>query len=404
MNNELMVFVIDDDSVATARNWAERQGFPSEVVRKGGAETFASMLEAEPPPKIVFVDIENQNMPAQAIIRLCGMCGQNTKIIAIGSTNDVGVFRDLLTAGASDYIVKPLSAETLTHAFTSAMKGKSSEAGVREAKVIIVFGIHGGVGASTLAINIGWFAAHELKKKTALIDLDLQFGTSALALDIEPGHGLRDIVSSPQRVDSLMVSGAVVNESENFSVLSAEEAIDEIIHVDSSATSLLIREMRPNYRVIIVDLPNYMFATQKRLFVLANEIVLVTEMTLAGIRDTLRVRNALKSLGVNARTTIVAGKSGAQRPTGVDEATFAKGAQAKIDFFIPDDPKNIAAASNAGKTLGAIAKNSPLAKSFLQLTKYLLESEAEKIGKEKSRRGIFAGLFSGQKQADNGAA
>jgi len=405
MNSELMIFVADEESVETARSWAGKQGFNHETVKTGGADLFASMLEAEAPPRMAFVDLDNQNMPAQAVARLAGMCGNSTKIIAIGSVNDVGMFREILAAGAVDYLVKPLTPEMLTHAMTTAMRIRGADAGAaRETKIIVVFGVRGGVGVSTIATNMAWFAAHELKQKCALIDLDLQFGTSALALDLEPGHGLREVVSSPQRVDSLMVSGAVVNESETFSVLSAEEAVDEFVHVDNSAVSMLIKEMRQNYSVIIIDLPRYLLATQKRLFVLANEIVLVTEMTLAGIRDTLRVRTALKSLGVTARTTLVAGKQNPQRPTGVDEATFAKGAQAKIDFFLPDDPKNVAAASNAGKTLGAIAKGSPLAKTLLQMTQHLVVPAREEAEKKPGSKGRLAGLFGGRKRAADGAA
>ena len=405
MHNEFMAFVTDETSVAVVRTWAERQGFPADSVQAGGADLFVSMLEAEAPPKLVFVDLDNQSQPVQAATRLVSLCGPATRIIAFGSANDVALYRSMLAVGVTEYLVKPLSSEMLTQAMVVAAHGHGvTDAGTKETKIIVIMSVRGGSGASTMATNIGWLIAHELKQKCALVDLDLQFGTSALALDLEPGHGLREIVSSPQRVDSLMVTGALVNESENLSILSAEEAIDEIIHIDNGAVSLLLREMRPNYRAIIIDLPRHLLATQKRLFALANEIVLVTEMSLAGIRDTLRVRTTLKALGVSARVTLVAGHSGPQRPTGIDEATFAKGAQVKIDFFLPEDPKNVTTASNSGKMLGIVAKYAPLTKTLLQLAHYLvgpLEEELAQASQAKSARG---GWFGGRKQAADGEA
>jgi pilus assembly protein CpaE len=401
MNSEFMAFITDEASVTTMRVWAERQGFPVDSVKTGGADLFATLLESDAPPKLAFVDIDNLAQPDQSASRLVSLCGSGTKIIALGSANDVSVYRGLLTAGMTDYLVKPLTPESLMQALVLATRGRGASEGSKETKIVILLGLRGGVGVSTIATNISWLIAHEMKQKCILMDLDLQFGTSALSLDIEPGHGFREVVNSPQRVDSLMVSGATVNESDMFSVLSAEEALDEIVHVDNSAVSMLLKELRMNYRVIIVDMPRHLIPTQKRLFALAHDIVMVTDMSLAGIRDTLRVRTALKALGVTARMTLVATRVGPQRSGAVDEATFTKGAQTKIDFFLPDDPKNVIAASNAGKMLGALAKNAPLTKSLLQLAKHLAGATDKK---EDRAKGGWLGLFGGRKTATDGAS
>jgi pilus assembly protein CpaE len=404
MNSDFSAFVMDEASAAMIRAWAERQGFAPDSVQNGGAETLAALLESEAPSKLVFVDMDNHDQPTHAASRLAGLCGSSSRLVAIGSANDVSLYRGMMAAGMVDYLVKPLTPEMLTQAMVQAPRG-SVAAAANEAKIIVMCGLRGGVGASTIAINTGWLIAHDLKRKCALLDLDLQFGTSALALDIEPGHGFRELVSSPQRVDSLMVSGATVNESDNFAVMSAEEIVDDIIHIDNAAVSMLIKEMKANYRVVIVDLPRHLIAAQKRLFMLAHEIVLITEMSLVGIRDTLRVRTALKSLGVTARVSLVATRVGPQRAGAVDEATFAKGAGAKIDFFLPEDGKNVTAASNAGKTLGALAKNAPLTKNLLQMAHYLVGPDKETESKKgTASKGILGKMFGDRKQASDGAS
>lgn len=393
MHTEFMAFVNDEETAQVIRNWADRQGFPPETVQIGGADMFAALLESDAPPKFALVDLDNQEQPVQIATRLISLCGPNSKVVAIGSTNDVKVFRGMLAAGMSDYLVKPLTPELLTQSMqTAARGGAATSSAPKEAKNIVFVGVRGGVGTSTIATNVGWLLAHELKKKTALLDLDLQYGTSALALDIEPGHGLRDVLSSPQRVDGLMIAGALVTESDNFAILGAEESIEEIMHVDPNAIMALLKEVRMNYAAILIDMPRHMVATQKRVLATAHEIVLVTEMSLVGIRDTLRIRTSLKNLGSNARITQIATRISPSRPAAVDEATFTKGAQAKIDFIVPDDHKNMVAASNAGKMLGATASSAPSTKVMREIAAHLIATEEDKKAAKKVGN-LLGGLF-----------
>ncbi|MFY9288656.1 MAG: AAA family ATPase [Alphaproteobacteria bacterium] len=372
MHGEFMAFVTDDDSLAIVRGWAERQGFPAATVQQGGPDMFAQMLESSAPPKMAMVDVDGQADPVGMAARLISLCGTDTKIVIIGSANDVGVYRQMLNAGVVDYLVKPLSSEILNQALAAALRGHApGKAENKEAKLIVVLGTRGGVGASTIAVNTGWLLSHELKFNCALLDLDLQFGTTSLSLDLEPGRGLRDIVNSPHRVDGLMIASSIVPESDQFSVLGAEEAVDEFVQMDSGAISALLKEMMGNFDYIVVDLPRHLLAAQKRLFASANQIVLVTELSLAGIRDTLRIKTALASLGCSGTLTVVASRLGPSRTGQVDQISFEKGAQIKIDLIVPEDHKIVSAAANSGKALGAVARTAPVTKALLTLAQKL---------------------------------
>jgi len=156
----------------------------------------------------------------------------------------------------------------------------------------------------------------------------------------------------------------------------------------------LLKEMRVSHQAILIDMPKSMIPTQKRLLAAAHEIVLVTEMSLVGIRDTLRIRSTLKSLGITARITQVTTKVGAMRPPAVDEQTFVKGTQGKLDFIIPDDHKAMVASSNSGKMLDAIAPNSPVTLALHKLAEYLMGSAEEEGAKKKKKNGsLMSFLF-----------
>lgn len=372
MHAEFMAFVVDDDSHRVMRGWAERQGFPAATVQLGGPDMFAQMLETSAPPKMAMVDIDDQSDPVNIAARLISLCGADCKIIVLGSANDVSLYRQMLNAGVVDYLVKPLSPEVLNQAMASALRGHvPGKTENKEARIVLVIGARGGVGASTIAVNTGWLLAHTLKFNCALLDLDLQFGTTSLSLDLEPGRGLRDIVNSPHRVDGLMIASSIVPESEQFSVLGAEEAVDEFVQMDSGAITALLKEMVTNFDYVVVDLPRHLLAAQKRLLTSAQEIILVTELSLAGIRDTLRIKTALANLSCTANITFVASRAGPTRAGQVEPSAFEKGAQIKIDLTIPEDHKSVTLAANGGKALGSIAPAAPVTKAMLALAQKL---------------------------------
>ncbi len=168
MHTEFMAFVTDDTSTATLKEWAERQGFPASTIQHGGADLFTTMLESDAPPRLAFVDIDGQEQPVQIAARLVSLCGPASRLIAVGTANDVGLYRNILAAGMADYLVKPLTPDMLTQAVTQASHhGKTDASGAKETKTIVVLGARGGVGASTIAVNAGWIIAHEMKQKVA---------------------------------------------------------------------------------------------------------------------------------------------------------------------------------------------------------------------------------------------
>ncbi len=398
-NPEFMAFLNDEATASVVREWAERNAMPRQNVQLGGSDAFMAMLDSKPPPKFAVVDLDDKPQPTQTAARLVSLCGPIAKIVAIGSANDVGVYRSMVAAGLTDYMVKPVTPEALSQAMAAAVRGGGDALKASEPKVAVVIGVRGGVGASTLAVNLGWIAAHDLKHKSAILDLDLHFGTCALALDLEPGRGLRDIVSSPQRVDHLMVSSAMASESENLSLLGAEESVSEIAPMDATAVLSLIKELRLNYRAVVVDMPRHLLAAHKRALTAANEIILVTELSLSGIRDTLRIKQAIKDSGTQAKVTIAAAKIGQQHPAAVDEASFVKSAHSKVDYNIADDHKNVTAANNAGKSVPSVAPQSQLAKTMREIAVALFgENKPAAATAKKGFFGLLGGKSSGEKK------
>ena len=118
-----------------------------------------------------------------------------------------------------------------------------------------VIGVRGGVGASTIATSLAWLMGDKAGRSTALLDLDVHFGTGALALDLEPGRGLTDAIENPSRIDGLFIERAMVRANEKLCVLSAEAPINQPMLTDGSAFYQLQEEIRHAFESTVLDLP-----------------------------------------------------------------------------------------------------------------------------------------------------
>src|SRR6185437_12730447 len=153
-------------------------------------------------PRVLLLDLSDSAAPIAEISAARAVAGMEVKILALGTVNDVTLFRDLLAAGANDYLVKPPSRESLASALEKPQAGGGGGSGGL-GQVIAFIGSRGGVGTTTVAVSCAWLLAEQHKQRTALVDLDLHFGTVALYLDTDPGSGLCEALEQPSRIDSL---------------------------------------------------------------------------------------------------------------------------------------------------------------------------------------------------------
>jgi pilus assembly protein CpaE len=152
-----------------------------------------------------------------------------------------------------------------------------------------VIGVRGGVGASTLATSLAWLMGEKASRSTALLDLDVHFGTGALSLDLEPGRGLTDAIENPGRIDGLFIERAMVRANDRLCVLSAEAPINQPMLTDGSAYFQLQEEMRHAFEGTVIDFPRSMLVQFPHLLNDVHVVVLTVELTLAATRDTIRI-------------------------------------------------------------------------------------------------------------------
>jgi pilus assembly protein CpaE len=346
---------VSNDSVAAVKKAAEEIAATQPRVVRGTVADAIRRLADVPTPKQLVVEISGSADPLADMASLAEVCDEGTQVIALGDINDVELYRSLIGSGVHDYLVKPVSAEAMAAALTRAGPGPQGEPAPKMGRLIAVIGARGGVGATTVATNLAWTLAHEHNMRVALVDLDLFFGTCGLALDLELGRGFREALENPARIDSLFIERAMVREGENLFVLSTEEALDGAFSFDPSALTSLIESLRRDFQCVVFDFPRFAARRQAHVLTPPSAIVIVSDASLAGMRDTMRLSALLKKTAANADVTVVMNRIGASRTGELSRAEFEKGAETKVDEVIPIDLKAFAASVASGKPVVKVA-------------------------------------------------
>ena len=368
-------FVADNQTHGVMSTVA-KQLFGKSQVRDGGSREALEFLTDNAAPGLLIVDITDAPKPLNALLPIVAAFMDNTKVIAIGNVNDVQFYHEVIEAGVADYMVKPITEKALTTAINRITQPTATGQSDNR-RVVTVIGSRGGVGASLIAVNCAWLMAQEQKRATTLLDLDLQNGTVALALDIEPTRGLREALEHPARIDSLFISSAAVKVGERLHVMAAEESVEEDVHYDASGVTILLDAIKRQSECIVIDLPRSAIRARARVLSAATDIVLVTDFTLAGLRDAIRINAQIQQLAPSAHFTLVANRC-VHRDSALARSEFERALGRKVDLVLPEDPKAAQQAASAGKPLSAAVPSSKTAAALRQLATRIGQVPTEK--------------------------
>ena len=351
----LAAYLADEASLACLRDCLASLGLPAKCCQIATLDEAVEALAMAPAsPEILLIDLSGLADPLADLPALAQVCAPGTLVIAIGQTNDVQLYRALLASGIHDYLLKPLSMPQLADAIADARAALASatQAGAAPASqhlTTVVIGTRGGVGATTLATALAWLSSTDLAQPTALLDLDIAFGTGALSLDLEPGQGLVDAIDNPARIDGLFIERAMIRASDTLAILSAEAPVATTAPADGGALLHLAEELRHAFTATVIDLPRALLATTTQLLAEAGSVVLVTELTLAGARDTIRILGHVRAHAPLARVILVANKV----PSGLCEigpGDFEAAIERNLDFLLPCEPHVAITAAKHGQS------------------------------------------------------
>jgi len=358
-SGRFLAALVDDVTRETVRATAAQLGWRNPEVHEGGVEILPGLIAGSATPAFLLADISGCADPVAALDAVAAQCETATRVVAVGLTNDVSLYRRLISMGVSDYLVKPVSstvlAEAILAATVTAAPGDIPAAPQRRAaRLIAMIGARGGVGVTTLAVSAAWLLAQE--QRVVLLDLDLHFGSAALSLDLEHGRGLHEILTNPDRIDSLLVGAAMTKVGDRLQILGTELPLEQDLDAGHEGMAALLGEFSGTADCVLVDTPRSFNSLCRQVLAAADVIAIVTDLSLPAMRDTRRLLLLAKAQRSRVQTVVIANRvAGAAGEVG--RADFERGIGDKVDIVIPLDVKGAAAAAERGRPFAEMARN-----------------------------------------------
>ena len=350
-----LAFVADAETERLLQECVTQLALGQGTILRGGVAKAIEHLGQHRSPHILIVDVSGIELPISKVNELADVCEPGVAVVAIGNRNEIGLYRDLLHAGVADYVVKPLNSQLLAKALASgrAHTGDSSLIHKKRGTLVAFVGARGGVGATTLAVNTAWYLANRQSRRVALVDLDLQNGDCALALDIKPTSGLREALANPLRIDNILLERVMTAVGERLFVLSSEEPLSEDLHFTAVAVETLVSALREQFHYVIVDVPRVPAAPYRRALEMADFCVMVADQTLRSVRDTVRLRAALGEGDGKRRNILVVNRHGEGGRHAVTLHEMQHVVEARPKSVIPFQPSLFTTVAGATKIAAA---------------------------------------------------
>ncbi len=327
----------------------------------GGLSTAIEYLSANITPNLLIIE---SNLPSNEMLTqidiLAQYCDSDVEIMVIGAVNDIVLYRELMARGVSEYLVPPLQPLQLLRAISKLFSNPETPFLGRS---IATIGAKGGVGSSTIAHNLAWAIAENIKLNTTLMDLDLSFGTTALDFNRDGPQSVADALLAPERADQAIIARLLTPATERLSLFTAPATVSQEFDISPEAFDTVIQAVRNTVSHLVLDLPHSWNSWVKDSLVSADEVILVCQPDLASLRNGKNLIDRLKSERPNdSAPHLVMNMVGIPKRPEVPLKDFATAIGVQPTLVIPYDPTVFGTATNNGQM---ISEYQPESKSAL---------------------------------------
>jgi len=358
-------------TAATARAASEdrRLGKVHLSVHMGGIAAAIDTYHTAPTPNVIVLETEAGIDILAGLDELATVCDAGTRVVVIGSANDVAPYRELVRRGVNDYVIGPVKPLDIVRTICNLFAATED---VPVGRIIAVVGAKGGVGASTVAHNVAWTIARDLALDSVVIDLDLAFGTASLDYNQDPVQGIANAVFAADRPDTAFMERLLAKCSDRLSLLAAPATLDQVYDFGADAFDAIFDTLRMTTPCIVLDVPHQWSAWTKRILIGADDILIVAEPDLANLRNAKNMLNVLKAARPNDRPPLYClNQVGMHKRPEISTREFAKAIESQPIAAIPFDSKMFGTAANNGQMIAQISARHRTTAMFLQMAQRL---------------------------------
>ncbi|MCG8605277.1 pilus assembly protein CpaE, partial [bacterium] len=304
----------------------------------------------------------------------------------IGADNDVELYRTLTQQGISDYLVAPLTPEQLRASIAKTYQGQSADA--YDGRIIGILGAAGGVGSSVIAHNVTNELAELYGEKTAIIDLDICYGTAALNFNLQPRQTLTDTLGQLGRLDSDLLDQFFMPVGDRISLLASPSSLTTGMQVSPEAFDALMRAIKPMSEFTVLDIPHVWSPWVGDALAYVDDLVIIARPDLTNLRNT---KNMIEYLGpkrgTDAPTRLILNQVGAAKRADLSAKDFREAVAIDPAASIPYDPEAFGRALNNGEMMAVAAEKSKATLAIRELAR-LVSDRVEQV--DEAKRSIFS--------------
>jgi pilus assembly protein CpaE len=365
-------------------------------VHMGGIPTAIEFYQSAPTPNLIL--LESRSEPQQLLEQLGQLaeyCDPSSKVVVIGHYNDVGLYRELIRSGISEYVIAPVSMTDIVSVVSSIFVDPESEPIGRS---IAFIGAKGGVGSSTIAHNVAWAMSSLFKSEVVIADLDLAFGTANINFDQDPAQGIAEAVFSPERVDEVYLDRLLAQCAEHLSLLAAPSTLERVYDFDSEAFAQVIETAQRSAPLLVLDVPHVWSGWSKSTLTKADEIVITATPELANLRNTKNMVDMLKRLRPNdPPPKLIINQAGVPKRPEIAASDFAEPLGITPMAVINFEPLLFGNAANNGRMLSEMDAKSPVVATINEIA-HVLTGRSEIKTRKKAGLGSILGKLSRNKK------
>lgn len=365
-------------------------------VREGGIKAAVRLYRDTPTPNLIVV--ESRAAPVSLLADLEALalvCDPSTKVIVIGESNDIALYRELVKRGISEYLRTPVDPITVISAIADSFNKPGAE---RLGRVYAFVGAKGGVGSSSIAHNVAWMLGRRSGTDVILADMDLAFGSARLNFDVEPTGGIAAAIRDVDRLDDQMLERLMVRCDDHLRLLAAPALSETAYDFEEGAFDAIIDLMQANASHVVLDVPHLWSAWSRKTLVGADEVVITAVPDLVNLRNSKHLVEVLrKARPHDPAPKLVLNQVGMSRRPEIKPESFGEAIGLEPVISLPFDAKLFGAAANAGRMVADAPPRDKTTAAFRELAECL-------HGRPLPRRRRFGGLkwLLGRRNASKG--
>lgn len=364
-------------------------------------EFFADVI-AQTHPDIGVVAIDRDPEKGLELVSRLSESSPECSVLVLSSSNDADLILRAMRAGAKEFLPRPVRIEDLLAALgrISERRFGRGENKPRGSQVIAVAGAIGGVGTTSLAVNLGCALAKDTRNSVALVDLDLCLGDADVFLDSIPDYTLVDVAQNVTRLDFTLLKRSLTKHSSGLFLLPRPVQLADISLVTQEDLQRVIGLLKATFTHLVLDLSKSYSPIDMVALEMANHVLMVTQLDLPCLRNVVRLMMSFSEMNaLDQKVKIVVNRVGLE--TG--HITLKKAQETigrEIFWQIPNDYRVMVDARNNGVPLIEQAPKASVTQSIQGLADALSgdpKAAADAAGKKTTGLSKLLHLLPGKK-------